>query len=344
MKFIKKILCILLVLTLFGCSKTDSENNIRSYYAYSIYPVGYLLNRIGGNRITSISIQNSSIVQNATTVENYETILKNSLYFYHIGSLEPYLDVYRKEVEQSGAKVVDLSSSSIYAFKRYTPISSNGTINFIESDYYDGDAFNNIDTYADDLFVWLDPIGMLSMAKELCNHLSSNYAEAASYFQGNFESVENDLIALDAAYHNLSTNLQKQNKTIKFVSMTPSFGSWQKAYGIEVYPVCLSKYGALPTESQLQIIKNRIVQDGVKYIAYEPNMSTDMMNLFMSLETELGLKRVNLSNISSLTVTQQTDNKDYLTLMYENLSVLENIASNAIDEPIETQETTEVSE
>ena len=53
-----------------------------------------------------------------------------------------------------------------------------------------------------------------------------------------------------------------------------------------------------------------------------------MLDLFSSLEKELNLKRVNLSNISSLTTTQRTDNKDYLTLMYENLAVLNSIVSS----------------
>ena len=57
-------------------------------------------------------------------------------------------------------------------------------------------------------------------------------------------------------------------------------------------------------------------------------MSEKMLDLFSNLEKELNLKRVNLSNISSLTTTQRTDNKDYLTLMYENLAVLNSIVSS----------------
>ena len=329
MKILKKLISILLVIVLTACS--GSGVSTRSYYAYSIYPIGYLLNKIGGNRISTVSVQYSVIVQNATAVDDFSEILNESLYFYHIKGLEPYLDVYDQELNESGVNIVDLSNNSIYPFKRYTPVNVNGSLSFIESDYYEGTPFNYLDTYVDDLFIWLDPIGMLSMAKSVYQSLSSNYAEAASYFKANYENLENDLIALDAAYQTLATSLQKDGQTIKFVSMTPSFGSWQKAYGFEVYPVCLSKYGALPTDSQLEIIKERIKADGVTYIAYEPNMSTDMLNLYMTLESELGLKRVNLSNLSSLTITQQTDNKDYLTIMYENLEVLKNIATHIND-------------
>ena len=55
-------------------------------------------------------------------------------------------------------------------------------------------------------------------------------------------------------------------------------------------------------------------------------MTIEMSELFNSLADELNLTRVNLSNLSSLTPTQVNDGKDYLSIMYENLSVLENIA------------------
>ena len=56
-----------------------------------------------------------------------------------------------------------------------------------------------------------------------------------------------------------------------------------------------------------------------------------MLNLFTTLESELELKRVNLSNISSLTLSQRNDNKDYMSIMYDNLSVLENMATSVIE-------------
>ncbi len=325
MKFLKKLLCLILIFSLSACSSTS----VKTYHTYTCYPIGYLLNRIGGNRINITTIQNNENIQNATVLSSYATITNDTQCFYYIKGLEPYMEVFGDEIISSVGSEVDLSASSIYSFKRYTPVNVGGNVTYIENNYYDGVAFDDIDSYTNDLYLWLNPIGMLSMAKQIYTYLSTNYAEQASYFKDNYDSLENDLISLDASFQSLASTLQKENKTIKFVSMTPSFGSWQKAYGIEVYPVCLSKYGALPTDSQLEIIKQRIIDDGVEYIAYEPNMSDEMNTLFSKLESELKLKRVNLSNLSSLTVTQQTDNKDYLTIMYENLAVLENIATSA---------------
>ena len=324
-KFFKLLIIGLLVLAMTGCT------TVKPYVAYSVYPIGYLINRISGGKVEAYTIQNDSIVQTSNLVENYKEILENSTYFFHIGDLEPYLDIYLKEFIQTGVQEVDLSTlNAIYKFQRYTLVYVDGKESYIESPYYNSDLFDNLDQNENDLMLWIDPIGMLSMAKDVYKVLASNYVEAATTFKENYDKLEADLIGLDAAYQNLANRLKNENRTIKFVSMSASFGNWQKAYGFQIYPVCMSKYGALPSEAELEVIKKRIIDDDVKYIAYEPNMTEEMLELFYELEDELHLTRVNLNNISSLTASQITNNKDYLTLMYENLSVLENITTDSV--------------
>ena len=322
MKFIKKIASLALIcLILVGCGSA------KHYVSYTIYPIGYLLNRIGGNKISTTTIQTNSIVQLANVVEDYQSILDDSIVLFRIGDLEPYMDIYDEDVKETEVNVVDLSTlNALYEYKRYTPVIVDGKINSVEGNYYEGDVFNEIDAYDLDPFIWLSPIGMYSMAKDVNEYLCNNYFEQSEYFNDNYEKIADELIALDAAYNSLSLQLINQNKTIKFVSMTGSFGCWQKDYGFQVYPISLSKYGALPSEEQLQVIKQKIIDDDVKYIAYEPNMPEDMIILFNQIEEELGLKRVTLYNISSLTQTQSEAGKDYMSLMYENLSTLQNMA------------------
>ena len=324
MKILKKLFILVSILfILAGCS------NAKRYTSYMIYPIGYLLNRIGGNRIEPVSIQDKSMVQIANLVPNYEEILDDSLVLFHIGDLEPYMDLYKDEI----SALVDMTAGDLsilnclYEYKRYTPVIVDGKLSFVEGAYYEGDAFEEMDLYDLDPFIWLSPSGMYCMAKDVYDYLSGNYVEQSAYFTENYNQVADELIALDAAYQSLANRLVKENKSIKFVSMTGSFGCWQKDFGFQVYPVCLSKYGALPSDAQLEVIKNRIINDRVQYIAYEQNLPEDMLELFLQLESELGLKRITLHNISSLTATQIESGKDYLSLMYENLSVLDSIAT-----------------
>ena len=326
MKILKKIICALLIISLCGCTSA------KKYTAYTIYPIGYLLNRIGSNRIETISVQNRSLIQCANLVEDYQEILSDTSVLFHIGGLEPYMDLYDDRIKELG---IDLNTGDLsilnclYEYKRYTPVIVDNKVTFVEGEYYEGDIFNEIDTYDLDPFIWLSPSGMYCMAKDVYEYLSNNYVEQSSFFSENYKQVADDLIALDASFQSLASKLVKENKSIKFVSMTGSFGCWQKDFGFQVYPVCLSKYGALPSEAQLEAIKARIRNDDVRFIAYEPNMSEEMLALMVQLEDELGLKRITLHNISSLTASQIESGKDYLSLMYENLSVLDSIATSA---------------
>ena len=313
-------LSFVMMITLCGCA------SVRSGIVYTVYPIGWLIERLAGSTVDSVSLQEPSdvTVQRALIRPDYETILSKYAVFFHLGDLEPYLSVYSDEISASGIMRNDLSTlNAVYDFKRYTQVISDGEITFIESPYYKGEVFDSVDMNKLDLYLWNDPIAMLSMAKDICTYLVRNYPENENLYRENLEKLEADLINLDAQYQMLATNLIANRQTIRFVSMTASFGNWQKTYGFQVYPVMLSKYGVLPDEVQLASIKARILQDGVRYIVYEPNMTADMIALFNSLQEELSLTRVELSNLSSLTAAEEDAGKDYLSLMYENLSVLE---------------------
>ena len=322
-KALKILLCAILCLGIVGCAAKPVN------VTYTVYPVGYLVKRISGNNIPCQSIQNETIVQRATIVENYKNILENSSLFIHIGDLEPYMTVYGDEINKMESLTkLDLSGvNAVYNFQRYTPVVNDGVVTYIEGPYYNDEAFDSVDIDQKDLYLWTDPIAMLSMAKNIREELIKQDPENQTYYEENCERLIEDLVSLDASYQSFATKLQNSGQNIKFVSMSASFGNWQKTYGIQVYPVVLSKYGVLPNSQQLEVIKKRIVNDGVKYIIYEPNMTDDMIELFNELQKELGLVRVELSNLSSLTPSQIESGKDYISIMYENLSVLETMVS-----------------
>lgn len=328
----KKLTCILMAVMIAfmsGCA------NVRSGIVYTVYPVGWLIERLAGNTVSSVSLQDqTTIVQRSQIRPDYEQILSSCAVLFHIGDLEPYLSVYNDEISDSGITRNDLSTlNAVYQFKRYTQVVTDGVVSFIESPYYKGEAFDSIDMYTLDLLLWNDPIAMLSMAKDIHQYLVRTYPENENLYNENLERLEADLINLDAQYQMLASNLLANRQEIRFVSMTASFGNWQKTYGFQVYPVILSRFGVLPDEQQLEIIKNRIIQDDVRYIVYEPNMTDDMIALFDRLENELLLTRVELSNLSSLTENEIAEGKDYLSLMYENLSVLETMKTAMLNDP-----------
>lgn len=314
---VRKIISILWCLSLifisgcsFGVPKACGTN----------YPVVYLLNRIGGSYIEVCNLSSNDVIQRATVSENYEEDMKDADFIFYIPSLEPYYPIYNRDLTETKAKVVDLAkSSAIYKFQRYTTTMIDNQVLTIETPYYDGDVFKSIDTYDMDVTMWMDPISMMSMANTIKDQLIESYPENKESFQDNYMALEVELAQLDAAFQNLQT----ANPNISFVSLTPNFGNWQKSYGFRVYPLILSKYGALPSEEQLKIMMEKIRSEGVRYIIHEDNLTEDMEALFVKVQEELQLQKISINNISSLTEVSKESNKDYLTMMYENLAQIE---------------------
>lgn len=309
------------VLALFLVSGCEEKN---PSIATTVYPVQYLVERIGGDDVTVSNITENTMIQRAQIKSSFQDILKDSDALFYIGGLEPYMDLYVDDIRDTGVDMVDLATkSAIYKFERYTSTTIDGITAGTEGPYYEGEEFANLDTYDADPMLWMDPVAMTSMASDIRDYLVQKYPQYKDIFDENYDALELDLARLEAGFQAIPDG--KMN--ISFVSMTPSFGNWQKSYGIKVYPITLSKYGALPTSDQLAAMKKRIKSDHVRYIAIEQNLSEDMEKLQQQLIDELALIPVNLNNLSSISSEDKKASKDYLTIMYDNLKALESIAS-----------------
>lgn len=309
------------VLALFLVSGCEEKN---PSIATTVYPVQYLVERIGGDDVTVSNITENTMIQRAQIKSSFQDILKDSDALFYIGGLEPYMDLYVDDIRDTGVDMVDLATkSAIYKFERYTSTTIDGITAGTEGPYYEGEEFANLDTYDADPMLWMDPVAMTSMASDIRDYLVQKYPQYKDIFDENYDALELDLAQLEADFQAIPDG--KMN--ISFVSMTPSFGNWQKSYGIKVYPITLSKYGALPTSDQLAAMKKRIKSDHVRYIAIEQNLSEDMEKLQQQLIDELALIPVNLNNLSSISSEDKKASKDYLTIMYDNLKALESIAS-----------------
>lgn len=315
----KLLLCfIMLLVPLTACSPKKIK------VCSTVYPIHYLINEIGGEVIDTCTIGDNQVVQRSNITNSYALELEDADVLFYIGGLEPYYEIYIDEIRESGVTLVDLSTqSAIYKFQRYLTLYIDGNTVNVEKPYYDSTAFDNVNTYVNDPMIWMDPIAMTSMAKTITDHLSTLLPEKESFFRSNFETLEVELARLDAEYQ----VLRNRSSQVSIITMTPSFGNWQKSYGINVYPIIMSKYGVLPNAAQLAVIKERIRIDNVRYIAEEPNMTADMRVLYDQLVSELGLIPVKLHNLSSITGADIQANKNYQSIMYENLEVLESIAN-----------------
>jgi ABC-type Zn uptake system ZnuABC Zn-binding protein ZnuA len=309
-------LLLMIVLSLMLSSLTACRLDLPRI-GVSAYPVAYLVKRIAKDKVNVVMLSEGTVMTRTAAIPDFKAEIDKLDVFFQMGQLEPYVSAYLSDLSESRLQVIDLvGQAGVYAFKRYT-VSMVGTqeVTLIEP-YYEGDAFASIDMYDTDPYLWLDPITMTSMASTIKKWLVSAYPEQTAFFETNYAQLEVELANLDANYQAL------KNAPIAIASLNPSFGSWQKAYRIHVYPIVLSRYGVLPNAQQLSNIINRMRYDGVTHIVNDPLMSEDMRVLYNSIKSELGLDEVVLHSLSFLTEADISAQKDYMTLMYENLNAL----------------------
>ena len=314
----KKRLISLLVITLLcsclsGCEKTTPS------ITTTVYPIKYIIEQLVGDKVTVEYLNSETFIQKAVIREDYKEVLENTDLFLYIGELEPYMEIYESEIQSYDLNIINLASlSAIDRFKRYTTTKTEGITVVKEFDYYDDPAFSNVDVYYKDPFIWLDPIAMASMASTIKDWLQNAFPEDALAIENNFKTLQANLVRMDAEYQNL-----KNLSNVKFLSIACTFGNWQKAYGVQVYPAVLSKYGVLPNDDQLEVIKQTVKDEEIKYIVNDPTLPAEMMALYELLKTDLSLKEIKLSSLSVLSEEDIEKNKDYVTVMYENLTALE---------------------
>lgn len=316
-KFLKLSVAVCILFIMSGCAPEKPT------VAVTNYPTEYLVKRIGGDYIDVENITKDGLYQTSELESNYKATLNDSDVLFYMNGLESYFSIYEKDIKNTDVDMVDLSvSSAIYKFQRYSSAYVNDKLVVVESPYYDEAIFENVNMYTNDPMCWMDPIIATSMAESIKDELISRYPEYKRAFNDNFDKLQGDLARLDAEYQSLVSS--KLNVSI--VTISSSFGYLQKSYGVDIYPVVLSKYGALPSETQYNEIVKTIKRDKVKYIAQESFLNKDMTNLYSRVIADCSLTPVSLSNLNALSEENKKTNIDYLTIMYKNLEVLEQIS------------------
>ncbi len=316
----KKIILIFISSILILTSLTACKLSVLNV-GVTTYPIQYLVNRIAQDKVNVIQFSEGQTISRAQIVADYKDKLETTDVVFYFGKLEPYFSVYLNEFQNSSTQLIDLTSNAgVYRFQRYTVTNVGNTQVTLENTYYDSNLFDNVNTYDTDPMLWLDPITMISMAGTIKDWLIEKFPEEKNLFTSNYDVLKQELARLDADYQEL------WHQDISLVSVTPSFGNWQKAYGVQVYPLILSRYGVLPSDEQLAVIKEKIKTDGVKLIVHEPNLTEDMEALYNAVKTDLELESIELHSLSFLSELDVTNNKNYMTIMFENLNTLEGLA------------------
>lgn len=271
---------------------SPNEKSEKPVIQTTIYPIYYFTSRIAGdifdvNSIIPIGVEPHGWEPKPSDLVKMEAI---DILIYNGAGFEDWIVDITKSVKNPTLSVVN-STVEVELLK--------GT-----------DGKNQEDPH-----VWLDPIRAQTMALNIKNAILEKYPESQQYLEENYEKLIEELEQLHQDYGEALANTSKK----EIIVTHNAFGYMAERYGLIQIPLMGVDAHAEPTPRKLAEIAQLAKDHGLKYVFTEVMVSPKVIE---TLAKEADLMVDTLNPLGNLTEEDLENNKDYFSIMYENLEVL----------------------
>lgn len=282
----KKLLLSALALLTFLTTGCFKRDNLEDIKIYTtVYPIEYITNMLYGTHSEIFSIYPNGVDPN--------------------------------QYELTDKQIKDYSKSSLFIFngtgkeKDYVipMFNHNKNLKIIDSSIT-MEYTNEIEE------LWLDPSNFLMMSQNIKNGLKEyiNNQYLKNEIDTNYENLKISISNIDARLKVITDS--SRNKTIVVSNDLFQFLS---KYNFNV--ISLEENDKL-TEKTVVNVKNMIKNGEISYIFIKQNEEPN--NTIKSIQKETGVQLVELHSLSNLSEEEKKADKDYITLMNENMELLKN--------------------
>ena len=274
------IIIILIMLVLSGCSKNEDTSALTVYT--SVYPTEYILDYLYGDNLAI-----TSIYPDGSNFEKYE-LTKTQIDEYSTNDLF----VYNSTIDKEKNYAVEL-------------LNKNKNLKIIDASL--GMSYVN-----DVSETWLNPSSFLMMASNIKKGLKEYINESIEIdkINKNYESLKLLLTKMDADLKKIANNTS--NKTI--IVSNDTFKYLEK-YGFNV--ISLEENANL-TDKVLKEAEDLMKNKSISYVFLKD--SEEENNTIKSLKEKYKFTTVSLNSLSNLSSQDRLDNKNYESIMNENIN------------------------
>ncbi|SDD67899.1 metal ABC transporter substrate-binding protein [Nocardioides lianchengensis] len=311
-------------LSLTGCAafSDDSEAAADSRtVAVGLYPLEYVAARVAGDAFDVENLTTPGGEPHDLTLDVKETAtIADSALLVYVDSLQPAVDDAAEEVATGqvldAADVVDL-------------------LPFAEEEGHEGETAEEHAEHADeeghaeeeghvhgeeehdhgeyDPHFWQDPLRMAELGDAIAGRLGEIDPDQKDTFAANAADLRTDLEELDASY----ADGLAQCTITTVVTNHDAFGYLEK-YGLHLESITGITPDAEPTPAALADLQELIKSDGITTVFSESLVSPKSAE---TLASDVGVQTEVLDTLEGL--TDDTADEDYLSLMRQNLTKLE---------------------
>jgi zinc transport system substrate-binding protein len=304
----KKILTSILILITISFL-TSCHRIIDADIYTSIYPIQFMTEQIVKDNMVV-----KNVYPNGAEIHDYEpspaqiiNMTKSKAIIYIGAGLEAFIEV---------AEGTTFKKDMLLELSNYITLIE--PTNFTEQS---GDHNHPVDPH-----VWLDPVRMIQMAEQILKRVCLIMPEKQGEFKENADQLIAKLEKLHSDYQNMLNNEDITYK--KIVVDHDAYLYWQDRYGIERINARLDNDTCTIIANDYIANIEEIKRCGIKYITTTANES--VCNIIDKYKKEANLQEATLHNLETISKEDFDKNKDYFSIMYENLAVLKKILPRKI--------------
>jgi len=295
-------------LVLTGCGETkkeetdDSNQNLTAYT--TVYPLQFFTEEIGGDTVNVETIYPPGADEHTFEPSQKDMIkLAESDLFIYVGlGLEGFVEKAKDSLKNE--KVTMVAAGESIHFNEDNHSEEEG-----HEEHTEGHNHGDKDPH-----VWLDPILAKELAESIKNALIEKAPENEEIYIQNYDSLIQKLDKLDTEF----SEMANQAKHKEFIVSHAAYGYWER-YGLEQISISGLSTSNEPSQKDLESIVKTATETNNRYIFFEQNVSSKLTEI---VQEEIGAKALTLHNLSVRTEEDMKENRDYFSIMNDNLQAL----------------------
>lgn len=292
---------LLLILFLTACNSShgdSAEENLTIYT--SIYPIQFLSEEITGELAKVKTIYPPGVDAHTYEPTSREiTEIANGDAFIYLGAgMESFAEHAVDALQSQDVKFIEVGED--------TSLFRENTVN----DQHDHEH-SDLDPH-----IWLDPLRMIEIGELITDRLTELDPDNEGNYQENFAVLKDKLTALDEEF--ITTLQMKKQKQI--IVSHAAYGYWEERYGIEQIAISGLSSSDEPSQKELADIAKLAEQQKINYVIFD---QTDSNRLATIIQDYIGADKRVVHNLETITEEDIQADENYLTLMKQNLDVLD---------------------
>ncbi len=313
------ILAILVTLTLSACKKTEEYDNV---VYVTLYPMQYLVEEIAGETVHVEYVPSANSHGSSFDPSGKEIIamLESDLLFYINGGADSYIESSASLFEGGNVKLVDMSEHITY-----------NEICLTHSHEHDHETTEETtptgcdeNSLSPDPHFWLDPVRMIRAAEFVKTKLISTYPN-------NHELYNNAWTVLNASLEKLHDDYQlmADNAIRPIMTTVRLFTYWEERYELEVFSITNDIHSSEGTVGDYTELLEEAEFHNISYVGFEKNANSPEGDVFLSALQDryisLGWNIPSeqyLHGLGKITTEEVENGSNYISIMYDNLEVL----------------------